>query len=319
MSGPRSSLFRTWAAAFSAAFLLAIAGCQPPQLPESTAIRLPASVTVRTAGHIDTVSLEDYVVGSVLAEVSPVDQPPAAIGRIFEVQAVLARTYAAGHLDKHRSEGFDLCDTTHCQLYDPNRLRVSRFATDAREAVRRTAGLVLTYQGRLAEGLYHSDCGGYTAAASDVWGGSVPYLIAAPDDVPSSLHRQWRVSVPREQLRAALNASPRAEVGKTLDRIDVTENDCGGHVNHVMVAGEHTHELRGEEFRTIVNRTLGPRAIQSTLFTVTRMRADFEFSGAGFGHGVGLCQVGAAERARRGDTLQEIVQHYFPGVLLAKR
>jgi stage II sporulation protein D len=318
MSGP---IFpsRPWAAVPAAVALLLVAACQPPQLPESSIARLPASVMVRTGGRIETVPLEDYVLASALAEVSPVDQPPAAVERIFEVQAVLARTYAAGHIGKHRSEGFDLCDTTHCQLYDPNRLRVSRFAQEARNAVQRTAGLVLTYQGQLAEGLYHADCGGYTASAVDVWGGSVPYLVGAPDDVPSNVHRQWRVAVPLEQLRTALNASPRSDVGRTLDRIDVIEQDCGGHVNRVSVAGERSHELRGEEFRTIVNRALGPRAIQSTLFTVSRNRTDVVFSGAGFGHGVGLCQVGAAERAKRGESLQAIVTHYFPGVLISKR
>jgi stage II sporulation protein D len=313
MSGPILR-FRTWAAAPVAVALLLVAACQPPQLPESAIVRLPESVMVRTGGRIETVPLEDYVLASALSEVSPVDQPAAAVERILEVQAVLARTYAAGNIGKHRSEGFDLCDTTHCQLYDANRLRVSRFASVARDAVRRTAGLVLTYQGRLAEGLYHADCGGYTASAVDVWGGSVPY-----DDVPQSVHRQWRFVVPLEQLRTALNASPRSEVGRTLDRIDVVDQDCGGHANRIAVVGEHAHELRGEEFRTIVNRTLGPRAIQSTLFTVTRNRTDVVFSGAGFGHGVGLCQVGAAERARRGDSLQEIVSHYFPGVLISKR
>ena len=318
MSG-RIFSFRPWAAVTAAVALLLVAACQSPQLPESSILRLPESVMVRTGGRIETVPLEDYVVGSALAEVSPVDQPAAAVERILEVQAVLARTYAAGHIGKHRSEGFDLCDTTHCQLYDPNRLRVSRFASEARDAARRTAGLVLTYQGRLAEGLYHADCGGSTASAVDVWGGSVPYLIGAPDDVPANVHRQWRIAVPLEQLRTALNASPRSEVGRTLDRIDVIEQDCGGHANRIALVGEHAHELRGEELRTIVNRALGPRAIQSTLFTVSRNRTDVVFSGAGFGHGVGLCQVGAAERARRGDSLQAIVSHYFPGVLIAKR
>lgn len=318
MSG-RIFLFRSWAAVPAAGALLLVAACQAPQFPESSIVRLPESVMVRTGGRIETVPLEDYVLASALAEVSPVDQPASAVERILEVQAVLARTYAAGHIGKHRTEGFDLCDTTHCQLYDPNRLRVSRFASQARDAVRRTAGLVLTYQGRLAEGLYHADCGGYTASAVDVWGGSVPYLIGAPDDLPQNVHRQWRIAVPLEQLRTALNASPRSEVGRTLDRIDMVEQDCGGHANRVAVLGEHTHELRGEEFRTIVNRALGPRAIQSTLFTVSRSRTDVVFSGAGFGHGVGLCQVGAAERAKRGDSLQAIVSHYFPGVTLRRR
>src|SRR5262245_60525860 len=104
-SSGRAELVERLAVATAAVAVLLVAACQPPQLPES-AIRLPESVTVRTAGHIDTVALEDYVLGSALAEVSPVDQPPGAVERIFEVQAVLARTYAAGHLGKHRSEGF---------------------------------------------------------------------------------------------------------------------------------------------------------------------------------------------------------------------
>jgi len=259
------------------------------------------------------------VLASAIAEVSPVDQPAAAVERIFEVQAVLARTYAAGHLGKHQAEGFDLCDTTHCQLYDPNRLRASRFAADAREAVRRTSGVVLTYQGRLAEGLYHADCGGYTASADSVWGGAaVPYLIAAPDECPTVSHRTWRVDVPIDQLRAALNTSARTEVGRTFDRLEVVSRDPGGHAALVTVAGEHTHQLRGEEFRSILNQSLGPRAIQSTLFAVTRAPSAVVFSGAGFGHGVGLCQTGAAARARQGDSLEAILGHYFPGVHLAR-
>jgi stage II sporulation protein D len=312
----RANRARTWATALAAAGLLVAAACQPPQLPEPT-VRLPEFVQVRAAGHIESVGLEDYVLGSVLAEVSPLNQPPAAVARIFEVQAVLARTYVAGNLGKHRTDGFDVCDTTHCQLYDPARERTSRFADAARQAVRRTAGLVLTYQGRLAEGLYHADCGGYTASAEEVWGGErVPYLIAAPDDVATIQHRQWRWVVSPNDLRAALNASSRAEVGRTLDRVDVIEHDPGGHAARIAVVGEHTHELRGEEFRTIVDQTLGPRAIQSTLFTITRDKSGIVFTGAGFGHGVGLCQVGAAERARRGDDLLAIVSHYFPGVAL---
>jgi stage II sporulation protein D len=276
-------------------------------------------IAVRQAGQVVSIRLEDYVLGSVMAEVSPIDQPPDAVERIFEVQAVLARTYAADHLGKHRAEGFDLCDTTHCQLYDPNRLRTSRFAADARGAVRRTAGLVLTYQGHLAEGLYHADCGGYTAAADAVWGGAaVPYLIAAPDDSPPVAHRKWQVSVPVDQLRTLLNTNTRTEVGRTFDRIEVLTQDAGGHVMRMTVAGEHAHDLRGEEFRSILNQGLGPRAIQSTLFTVTRSRGDVVFSGAGFGHGVGLCQAGAAARARQGDPVERILAHYFPGVRLTR-
>jgi stage II sporulation protein D len=309
----RAHWLRTLAPALAAAGLLTAAACQPPQLPEPT-VRLPELVQVRAGGQVQSVLLDDYVLGSVLAEVTPLNQPTAAVARIYEVQAVLARTYVAGHLGKHRSEGFDVCDTTHCQLYDPSRIKTSRFAAEAREAVRRTAGLVLTYQGHLAEGLYHADCGGFTASADEVWGGDrVPYLIAAPDDAAAVQHRQWKWTVSINDLRAALNASPRAEVGRTLDRVDVVDHDAGGHAARVAVIGEHTHELRGEEFRTVVDRALGPKAIQSTLFTISRDKTGVTFTGAGFGHGVGLCQIGAAARARNGESLDDILTHYFPG------
>jgi len=179
---------------------------------------------------------------------------------------------------------------------------------------------VLTYHGRIAEALYHADCGGYTASADEVWGGTpVPYLIAAPDNVPANPHRPWRLAVPIDQMRKTLNANARTEVGRTFDRIEIVEHDPGGHAGRVAIAGEHAHELRGEEFRTILNQSLGPRAIQSTLFTVTRDTSSVVFSGAGFGHGVGLCQVGAAARVRRGDSLDAILDHYFPGVTLSRQ
>ena len=80
-----------------------------------------------------------------LSEVTPVGADPAAVARIFEVQTVLARTYAVAHLGRHQKDGFDLCDTTHCQLYQPARIKTSRFAEAARHAVERTRGVVLMF------------------------------------------------------------------------------------------------------------------------------------------------------------------------------
>ena len=69
--------------------------------------------------------------------------------------------------------------------------------------------------------------------------------------------------------------------------------------------------MRGEDFRAILNRSLGERAIQSTRFALRRTGTTYTFDGTGFGHGVGLCQAGAAARARRGDGLSEILRAYF--------
>lgn len=291
-----------------------VAACAPPRLPAPPNLEMPTRITVRSGSGITTVPLDEYVLGSVLAEISPLDESPATVARVFEVQAVVARTYAVAHEGRHRSEGYDLCDSTHCQLYEPKRIQTSRFAAAARAAVARTSGVILMYGTRPAEALYHADCGGYTASADAVWGGvGSPYLLARPDDVRSVTHRAWQFSVPTNRAREALNADATSEVGKRLDAIRILERDRSGRAEAIELRGEHTHVLRGEQLRAILNRTLGDRALMSTRFTITHDRDAYVFDGTGFGHGVGLCQVGAMARARIGEPVDSILSHYFTG------
>ncbi len=72
--------------------------------------------------------------------------------------------------------------------------------------------------------------------------------------------------------------------------------------------------MRGEDFRAVVNAALGSRAVRSTRFTVRKTGGVFRLNGSGYGHGVGLCQAGAAARARRGDSLAQIIGAYYRGV-----
>jgi stage II sporulation protein D (peptidoglycan lytic transglycosylase) len=74
--------------------------------------------------------------------------------------------------------------------------------------------------------------------------------------------------------------------------------------------------VRGDEFRQVLSRAFGPRAIRSTLFEVRRAGAAFTFSGRGYGHGVGLCQAGALARLRAGATPSDVVRYYYPGTVL---
>jgi stage II sporulation protein D (peptidoglycan lytic transglycosylase) len=295
------------------------AGCLPPQFPEPVHLALPSRVAVRTASGVVRVPLEEYVLGSALAEISPLDETPATVARVFEVQAIVARTYVAGHVSRHRGEGFDVCDTTHCQLYDSRRLATSRFAAAARAAVARTTGTVLVFDGRPAEALFHADCGGYTAAADTVWGGPpAPYLLARPDQVPASAHRSWQFTVPAARLREAFNVDPSSDVGRRLDDVRVAARDASGRATSVELRGERTHITRGEQLRTLINRAFGDKALQSTRLRITHQGDSFTFDGTGFGHGVGLCQVGAMARARRGETLNTILTHYFAGVRIVQ-
>ncbi len=76
--------------------------------------------------------------------------------------------------------------------------------------------------------------------------------------------------------------------------------------------------MRGDEFRQVLTRAFGPRAIRSTRFDVRRTGAMFTFSGRGFGHGVGLCQAGALARLRAGATPADVLRYYYPGIVLAQ-
>jgi stage II sporulation protein D len=274
---------------------------------------------VRRAGRIETVALEDYVLGSVLAEVSPILEPSSAVRRIFEVQAVLARSYVTAGLGRHRAEGFDVCDSSHCQLYDPARLRTSRFASVAREAVRDTNGVVLTYGGRPATAIFHADCGGRTAAADSVWGGRpVPYLQSTTDGLRTAEHRGWDVTLEVDALREILNADARSRLGARLRGLEVRRRDVSGRAIEIELLGAQPRIVRGEEFRAILNRRLGERAVQSTRFSIRQTAAAYVLHGTGFGHGVGLCQIGAAARARRGESLEQILTAYYGGTAVQR-
>ena len=273
------------------------------------------------AGKIVSVALEDYVAGTALSEITPVGESQATVARAYEVQTIVARSYALAHLGRHRAEGFDLCDTTHCQVYEPGRLATSRFAGDARQAAARTAGQVLTYGSPAIaiDALFHADCGGHTASPEQVWGSTgFPYLRPEADDVPDAKHRTWTLMLTRFDLLKALDAERRA-VGSSLKSVVLDGTDSSGRVSRVTVAGSDARvTMRSDDFRNAVNKRLGPRAMMSTRFRMSRAPngADYVLSGTGFGHGVGLCQTGALARARRGAAAAEILAVYFPGARL---
>jgi stage II sporulation protein D len=314
--GRRPGVVRRAAALLSialAASILSGCGVTPPHGPQ-TRLSLPAVIRVRYAGKIVDVPVEQYVLGSVLAEASPAGEAAPTVDTVFEVQALVARSYAASHLGRHRAEGFDLCDGTHCQLYDAKRIRTSTFAAAAERAVRKTAGQIVAYGVQPVEALFHADCGGRTAAAEDVWGGTgAPYLLSAPDSLPSGKHRSWQVAVPLARMVAALNNDPRTQVGRRLTRLRVAQRDTSGRAALIEIVGDASEVVRGEEFRSAVNQRLGDKTLQSTRFTIRETNAGYVFDGTGYGHGVGLCQLGALSRARNGATANQIVAAYFHG------
>jgi stage II sporulation protein D len=306
--------------------LLAMSACAPG--PATVALPRPAMkprpvvlrVQVREGKDlvVRDVPLDEYAAAAALSEVHPDGNDADAAQRVFEVQAIVARTYAMANRGRHAKDGFDLCSTTHCQLFEPSRLTTSRWAAAARDAVARTSGQLLWFADAPARVVFHADCGGHTSNASAVWGGACPaYLAGAEDKGPAeSAHTDWTFDATPAALRRALNADPRTAIGATLDRVDVAGRDGAGRAELITLRGSRALVVRGEVFRDVVTRALGVKSIRSTLFTVKKTREGFSFSGKGYGHGVGLCQAGAIARLKAGASVGDVLAHYFPGTTI---
>lgn len=131
---------------------------------------------------VNVVGLEEYLRGVVPAELSPDVFPEK---EALKAQAIAARTYAVKRMGEYAAEGFDICDTPACQVY--RGVGVERELSD--EAVRETAGQILTYEGEPVEALYTSTCGGRTEAVENVFSTPTPYLVSRA----CALERSWPV------------------------------------------------------------------------------------------------------------------------------
>jgi stage II sporulation protein D len=257
------------------------------------------------------------VLGAVRAEVLPSTLRASPPSRALDVQAIVSRTYAAANLGRHAADGYDLCDTTHCQVYRPAAAGEGPGDAAAR-AVDATRGKVLTFQGRAIQALFHADCGGHTASAASVWGGTdAPYLESVDDWFCTGRPEgTWTFAVEQRTLLQALNADPRTRVGDRLGRVEVISRDPSGRALAVRLVGSGTVSVRAEVFRSVMTQAFGARSIRSTWFDAAQDGARLRFAGMGFGHGVGLCQGGTVRRAEARQTPVEILAHYFPGTRL---
>jgi len=266
-------------------------------LERASGSRTVAIGAVSTGGGVSTIPLEVYV-----ARVLAGEAEPAAADAAHQALAVAVRTYAVVNLGRHRREGFDLCDTTHCQ--------VLRAANDtSRRAALATASRVLTVDGKPVEIFYSASCGGRSESAADVWPGGTkfPYLLSVPDDVHVD-EVPWVLDLTLEEIRQAL-----ARVGfggERLRDLDIEGRTSSGRVARLHLPGLRPDGIAGDPFRMAI----GPRQLRSTAFSMTKKGNSVRFTGVGYGHGVGMCVIGAGRRARRGETVDAILAQYFPGL-----
>ncbi|MFI5078170.1 MAG: SpoIID/LytB domain-containing protein, partial [Vicinamibacteria bacterium] len=247
--------------------------------------------------RIETVHLDDYV-AEVVAGESPPDAPDAA----QQALAIAARTYGLVNRGRHRTEGFDLCDTTHCQVVRP-------VTAHARATAAATSGRVLLARGRLATVFHSAWCGGHPERPSEVWPGTPDDAGAAGHDDECIGEPEWTSELRAADLERAFRASGLR--GDRLRGLRVAARNRTGRVTRIDAEG-WSPSLSGQEFRTIVGRQIGWQHVKSTLFDLERTSGGYRVRGRGFGHGAGLCVLGAGRRAARGATVDSILAVYFP-------
>jgi SpoIID/LytB domain protein len=287
---------------------------------------------------VNHIFIETYLYGVVPSEM-PNSWPIEAL----KSQAVTARTYALRSQNANRDSFADLCDTQMSQVYRG----FNPALTNSIQAVDQTAGLVLMHGGSLAATFYSSSNGGVTEASSNVWlgRGNIPYstVMQDPFDARNTLNRHafWTVEIPKTSVPVDVNTGFATEIAtliasqgyssnlsdimvREIRDITLSPTNASGRVSlaHITVLLEvvrQSDRTRETIERTFVFERSGVRralALRSLLFTMQDAGDRYIFSGRGFGHGVGMSQFGAQQKALENHTFEQILAFYFPGTQL---
>lgn len=260
----------------------------------------------RSDGSVETMDLEEYLVGVVLAELPSNFELEAK-----KAQAVAARTYVCRAMEtggKH-GDGSVCAEPACCQAWFSEEEYLGMGGSQsavgqARRAVEGTCGYVLTYEGKLIEATYFSCSGGLTEDAVAVWGSDVPYLrsVESPGE-ENAAHYTDTVYFTKEEFADRLGLPLTGSPDTWFGQIHYTS---GGGVDTVNIGGV---ACAG----TFLRSKLG---LFSTVFTLKPDEKGVTITTRGFGHRVGMSQYGAEAMAVSGSTYAEILAHYYRGTTL---
>ncbi len=279
---------------------------------------------------INRLGIESYLAGVVNAEMGRRADPEL---EALLAQTIVSRTYALQAVARSRTLPWDVVATVSDQAY----LGAGGELEQGWNAVRRTQGQILEYQGEPIDPFFHSTCGGRTAAGDEVFRyARRPYLQSVSDAAPDGT--SWCAISPRYRWAESWSAAALAEVlratlpplGLTSERlgavrdVSVTGRSPSGRVAELTIAFERgALPVRGPAVRQAL-RPSGIDQLRSADFRVVTTQSSGRLQqltaeGGGAGHGVGMCQWGAVGRARAGWSANAILSAYFPGALLARR
>ncbi len=278
---------------------------------------------------VNRIELETYLRGVVPWEIGrPGDESIEAV----KAQAISARTYTISHLGRRETLGFDLWDSVDDQVY--RGLSGIHPVTD--RAIEDTRGQILLFGDELVQSYYSSTCGGHTSRIDEVWPRSPIVYLQGTRDAPrgesawcrESPHFRWSVAWSAKELGDVIRRHLPSEVDTDLGDQDIgvlralviRERDSSGRARRLAVITDRGEfEVEGDRIRWLLRPARGRFGIlRSTLIEIENVRSDgrlvaVRVRGGGFGHGVGMCQIGALAMSRAGHDVEQILDHYYPG------
>ena len=210
----------------------------------------------------------------------------------------------------HKNDGYDLCDSTHCQTYEG----ISSTSPSTDKAVLETRGEIVYFNGAAAMTNFHTDSGGMTESNENVWGTKIPYL--QPVEELNKQTQEWTVKLTKTDFSERMGANFGSLQSITLSNLIIGQSAAdrtdSGRVKFALVAGsKKTFKMTGTEMRQKFS-------LPSTLFNVKVQSGEVIFEGYGRGHGVGMSQYGANAYAQAGWTYDKILKHYYKGTEIKK-
>ncbi len=253
---------------------------------------------------INRLRVREYLYGVIPCEIGPINE------RTFEAvkaQVIVARSFALSRLGRRKGLGYDLYDS---YLRDQEYRGAGYESELSNRAVEETAGEVLTWEGEVAEALYHCCCGGRTAQ------GSRSYLIPVFDTpghksgtnpfCAQSPHFSWKVTIPRDSVEKVLARLKRLKEQPRVRTFKLIRDEKSKRVKSLWFKTDKGElKVSGEDFRFALG-------LKSQMFDMKITKSKVLFTGKGWGHGIGLCQDGAVAMARRGYNYHQILNHYYP-------
>jgi stage II sporulation protein D len=256
---------------------------------------LEISIAYNRISLINTVDMDNYIAGVVEAETGI-----NATIEFYKAQSVLVRTYVNGSMNKHKIEGFQLCDGVHCQAYKG---RLTKNKT-IQQATKATSNLVaMIHDTTYITAVFHANCGGYTESAENAWLSKKDYLVQVKDPFClNSPAAKWTKTITLDDWKSYLKNHGCKSAPK-LSYIDFNVVNTNRAQYYIVKKDSIPYKQIRSDYQ-----------LKSSFFSISASSDEVTFVGRGYGHGVGLCQEGAIQMAKVGYNFKEILQYYFKGI-----